>query len=150
MKITVKGDAVSPERIAEAMCSLENEYGLKIRDLTMYVRFIDGRGRVVDPKLPDGEEELILTISEERKSQQFTKPLSLEQLVDLLELHISRPLIKSEMEKVIVWVNEYQITYEDYKYVLDRQIGTKFDFRTLDRWFLLLYRSRKEKEILNR
>lgn len=39
MKITVNGAGVTPAAVSLILADLEKEYGLKVRDLTMYVRF---------------------------------------------------------------------------------------------------------------
>ena len=149
MKITVNGD-VTPGAIGAVLGDLEKEYGLKIRDLTMYVRFVDESGRVVDPKLPANGSELVMTVSrEEREDTDLKdKQLSIEQLKDLLELHIGRPLIKSELEKAVLWVNEYHVTYGELNYALVRNDAAQFNFRLLDRWIYTMFKARKEKEIL--
>ena len=116
----------------------------------MYVRFVDERGRVVDPKLPANGSELVMTVSrEEREDTDLKdKQLSIEQLKDLLELHIGRPLIKSELEKAVLWVNEYHVTYGELNYALVRNDAAHFNFRLLDRWIYTMFKARKEKEIL--
>lgn len=149
MKITVNGE-VTPGAIGAVLGDLEKEYGLKIRDLTMYVRFVDESGRVVDPKLPANGSELVMTVSREEKGDTDLKDkqLSIEQLKELLELHIGRPLIKSELERVVLWVNEYHVTYGELNYALVRNDAAQFNFRLLDRWIYSMFKARKAKEIL--
>ena len=156
MKVTVKGPGVSPCSIHAVLEDLEKEYGAKIRDLTMYIRFVDENGQVVDPKLPANGNELILTLKREKTTQQKMTgvtelpqdiPLSIEQVKDLLELHGGRPLMKSELEKVVLWVNDYQITHRDFHQVMLHEFPP-YNFRTLDFRFRGVFKKKKEKEIL--
>lgn len=149
MKITVNGD-VTPGAVGAVLEDLEKEYGLKIRDLTMYIRLIDENGRVVEPKLQGNGSELVMTISKEEKGDVVLKDkqLSIEQLKAMLELHIGRPLSKNEMETAILWVNEFHVTYGELNRILIRNDAARFNFRRLDRQLYAMFKAKKEKEIL--
>lgn len=62
MKVTINGTGVGPDAVCTILKDLESEYGLKIRDLTMYIRFVDENGRTVDPKLPANGDELVMKV----------------------------------------------------------------------------------------
>ena len=55
MRINIKGNDITPEKIASALDSCERKYGLKIKGATIYVRFENANGQTVEP-LKDGEE----------------------------------------------------------------------------------------------
>lgn len=57
MRINIKGNDITPEKIAGALAACEQDYGLKIKGATIYVRFErdDGSGQTVEP-LQDGHE----------------------------------------------------------------------------------------------
>lgn len=59
MKITIKGNnPITSENVKTAIDSLNNEYskyGMKIKNMTCYVRFIDENGMIVEP-LVNGKE----------------------------------------------------------------------------------------------
>ena len=55
MRINIKGNNVSPEKIAAALATCERDYNLKITGASIYVRFENSSGQHVDP-LRDGQE----------------------------------------------------------------------------------------------
>ena len=55
MRINIKGNDVSPEKIAAALTTCEKDYNLKITGATIYVRFENDSGQTVEP-LQNGEE----------------------------------------------------------------------------------------------
>lgn len=57
MRINIKGNDITPEKIAGALAACQRDYGLKIKGATIYVRFErdDGSGKTVEP-LQDGQE----------------------------------------------------------------------------------------------
>ena len=55
MRINIKGNDITPDKIAAALAACERDYGLRIKGATIYVRFENAAGQTVDP-LQDGEE----------------------------------------------------------------------------------------------
>ena len=55
MRINIRGNDISPEKIAAALATCEKDYNLKITSATIYVRFENSSGQTVEP-LQDGEE----------------------------------------------------------------------------------------------
>ena len=56
MKITIRGDDITPEKVAYALRQCEKDHGLKISGLTIYARMTDSLGRCCDPLSEDGRE----------------------------------------------------------------------------------------------
>lgn len=83
MKITINGEGFTTSSIQPYLEALENDYGLKVRDVTIYARFVDKQGRVVEPKLPGGSNELTKTISkfEAPQEPEPSEPISLEEMI---------------------------------------------------------------------
>lgn len=102
MKITINGAGVTPEAVSLILADLEKEYGLKVRDLTMYVRFADKNGKVVEPKLPGmGETELVMTVKESAKPEEPPESISIEKMRELIEHAQKRKLVKKELELLV-------------------------------------------------
>lgn len=97
MKITINGEGFTTASIQPFLDDLEKEYGLKIRDVTIYARFVDEQGRVVEPKLPGDSNELTKTIpkSELPKDPEPSEPVSLEEMMDILKLPSDQRLMKT-------------------------------------------------------
>lgn len=55
MKINIRGNDITPDKIASALASCEQQHGLKIKGATIYVRFENEMGQTVEP-LKNGEE----------------------------------------------------------------------------------------------
>lgn len=128
MKITINGAGVTPAAVSLILADLEKEYGLKVRDLTMYVRFADENGRVVEPKLPGrGKTELVMTVNEPAEPNEPQTPktkifndekLSDEELqetfkkvVALCDLHKISVTGKGQ-EKIAFWLHDLNISFE--------------------------------------
>ena len=148
MKVKVNGD-VTPKSIETVLKNIEKEYGLKIRDLTMYIRFVDKNGRVVEPKLPANSSELVMTISkeDEKKDEILNHQLSVEEAKKLLELDIDRTLTEKELKKVVIWVTKYHVTYGDLNYAMVRHYDPIRGFDYLDRCIYAQFKA-KQKEII--
>lgn len=58
MKITIKGNDVTPEKIAEALASCERDHELKIKGATIFLRLEDTIGRCCEPLSADGGHEI--------------------------------------------------------------------------------------------
>ena len=75
MKIVIKGNDITPEKIAEALSTCERDHGLKISGLTIYARMTDTIGRCCEPLSTDGGHEI---------SREFTfnkpRPVKMPQL----------------------------------------------------------------------
>lgn len=111
MKVSIKGDDVTPEKIAAALSACERDHGLKIKGATIYVRFEDHLGRTVEP-LQDGHEiSREFTFRKPRPvkmpqpAQQFrpepVDPISAREMMELCQKEAHRALSSPEMKSLI-------------------------------------------------
>ena len=111
MKITIKGDGVTPERIAEALRKCEQDHGLKIKGATIYLRMEDHLGRMVEP-LRDGYEisrdftfRKPRQINMPQSSQEFSgnppDPITARDMMELCQKQARRTLSAPEMTTLI-------------------------------------------------
>ena len=112
MKVSIKGDDVTPEKIAAALAACERDHGLKIKGATIYVRFEDHLGRTVEP-LKDGHEiTRVFTFRKPRPVQmpaahkpqmppEPVDPISAREMMDACQQQARRMLSSPEMKALI-------------------------------------------------
>ena len=70
MKVTIRGNnPVTGEQVKKVIDNLNEEFGehgLKVKNLTCYIRFIDENGDTIEPKIKGREIEKIITITQEK------------------------------------------------------------------------------------
>lgn len=140
MKVTINGPGVSPGSIHAALMDLEKEYGAKIRDLTMYVRFVDEKGHVIDPKLPANGNELVMTI---RKPEPPKEELTFEELLSMVEMAFGSPIHGQGLVMIMSWVDEFNLTKTEAAEIL-KKIDSKTNLHTIERRILNLRRAGKK------
>lgn len=136
MKITINGPEFSPKAVSLALEQLERDYNLKIRDVTLYARFVDKEGKVIEPKIPGiGATEIVMTIND--KSVQKKKEFDLDKCFEKQKLseektkenyvsaclylkdYLNRTtLTKREIEYVQKWIYVYKVTLLGVDYAL--------------------------------
>jgi len=136
MKVTINGPGVSPGSIHDVLVNLEKEYGAKIRDLTLYVRFVDEKGHTVDPKLPANGDELVMTI----RKPALPKALTYDELREMVEKAFGRPIFGQGLEMILSWVDDFKLTKDEAAAVLQK-VDAKTNLHTLERRILNLRRA---------
>lgn len=133
MKISIKGDDVTPEKIAAALAACERDHGLKIKGATIYVRFEDHLGRTVEP-LQDGHE-----ITREftfRKTRPAVKvpqqaqqprpepvdPISVREMMDLCQKQAHRILSSPEMKTLVTIEKAVKPNRQDFIQALQQSL----------------------------
>lgn len=70
MKVTIRGNnPVTGEQVKKVIDNLNEEFreqGLKVKNLTCYIRFIDDEGKTVEPTKNDYEIEKTITFQREK------------------------------------------------------------------------------------
>lgn len=111
MKISIKGDDVTPEKIAAALAACERDHGLKIKGATIYVRFEDHLGRTVEP-LQDGHEitrefnfrkprPVKVPQPAQQPRTEPVDPISAREMMELCQKAAHRALSSPEMKSLI-------------------------------------------------
>lgn len=142
MRINVYGNAVTPDMVAEALKACEKEYGLKVRTVTLYVRFEDENGNIAEPT--EQGHKIILNcgysmnkeVYKQKEAAVLTEPISIEKmeefikgviqrrlttrehaiLVDLLDMGIDINVFTTAFNRTMCELNDkFSITY--FKYV---------------------------------
>lgn len=137
MKVTINGPGVTPGSIHAVLVDLEKEYGVKIRDLTMYVRFVDENGHGVDPKLPANGNELVMTI---RKPDQPKVDLTYNELLKMVETAFGRPITGQGLVMIKSWIDDFKLTKEEAASILQK-MDANTNLHTLERRILNLRRA---------
>ena len=122
MKITIKGEEITPEGVAGVLEDLIEEHDLKLKDVTLYVHFQNRQGHAVDPKLPiDGNTLFVKETYQQRKygTKPLSQELSLERAMMMVENKFQRPLTRLEGPLVQDWVENWHITGNELQAVLD-------------------------------
>lgn len=114
MKVTINGH-VTPGAVAAALRDLENEYGLKLRDLTLYVRFANEQGKIVDPALPAGGTELIMTVEKPKVPDPDDLPELSPEMAEEFEKIKEAFLLKGFNEPVVKMAYAYTCMMNDGK-----------------------------------
>lgn len=129
MKVTINGEGVTPGAVHAILEDLEKEYGLNIRDLTLYVRFVNKDGKVVEPKLPANGSELIMTVNktENKKKTGGSEPISLENMKALIEKNIGRLLNPIEIQS-LVYLSEEKIDTATFMNALFKVVDSRPNF----------------------
>lgn len=136
MRINIKGDAVTPEKIAEALKICERDHKLKIKDAVIFVRWEDPLGRTVEP-LQDGHEVsrdfyfrvpkqalIIQALAQERPEPK--DPISAKEMMKLVQKAAHRLLSAPEMSAIIAWEKEFKPDKNSFIRALDfslKQVG---------------------------
>lgn len=106
MRINIKGNDISPEKIAAALARCEKEYNLKIAGATIYVRFENSSGQIVEP-LQDGEEFSRDFWFQKRSAPVPSQPaepveqITVQEMVDCCQKAASRMLSSPEITRLI-------------------------------------------------
>lgn len=113
MRINIKGNDITPEKIAAALATCERDYNLKIAGATVYVRFENSNGQTVDP-LQDGEEfsrdfwfrkskAPVLKQSQQapRDPEPPVDPIQSKEMIELCQKAAHRALSSPEMKALI-------------------------------------------------
>lgn len=145
MKITIKGVEITPEGVAGVLDSLIEDYNLKIKDVTLYVHFQDGRGCAAEPKLPiDGNTLFVKETYQQRKygTKPLSQELSLERAMMMVENKFQRPLTRLEGPLVQDWVENWHITGNELQAVLD-EVTMDSCVQVLDRKLLVKWQRKR-------
>lgn len=117
MKVSIRGDNVTPENIAAALAACERDHGLKIKGATVYVRFEDNLGRTVEP-LQDGHEITreftfrkprpveMPTVPEPQIPPEPVDPISAKEMLEICQRAAQRVLSAPEMTSLILMEKE--------------------------------------------
>ena len=104
MRINIKGNNIMPGNVAEALKTCEEEYGLKIKNLVLYVRYEDENGDYVEPTHQGNEivRDFVFTKTKEiykpvSEAKTF-EPITLKEMIEILKLPNDRELFKSEKQ----------------------------------------------------
>ena len=136
MKISFKGDDITPEKIAAALAACERDHGLKIKGATIYVRFEDHLGRTVEP-LQDGHEitrEFIFWKPRpvkvpqqpvEQHRPEPVDPISAREMMDLCQKQAHRVLSSPEMKSLIAIEKTIKPNREDFIRALEVTVQNK-------------------------
>lgn len=120
MKINIKGNAVTPDRIAEALKTCEKDYNLKIKNATLYVRFENDYGQTVEP-LQDGSEMVRDFIFRKVKEVEIPQPapapeppepadpIPAKDMIELCSRRIGRMLSSTEMRILILLAEDTKV-----------------------------------------
>lgn len=133
MKINIRGNAVTPERIADALKECEKAYGLKVKSATLYVRFENEHGQIVDP-LEDGYEiqrEFVYRRAKEIKTPEqpadpapepmepMGDPMPARDMISLWQKRVGRCLAASEMATLVRLAEETKMDEAMFTRFLD-------------------------------
>lgn len=139
MKVTINGSCVTPGSIHAVLADLEKEYGLKIRDLTMYIRFVDENGHGVEPKLPANGNELVMTI---RKPDEDAR-IGHQELLEMVERAFGSKIHGEGLRMVVSWVEFYKLTKREAAEAL-KEIDQTTTLRTIDRRVQKIFKKREQ------
>ena len=99
MKINIRGNGVTPEQVAEILRTCEEKYGLKTKNVTLYVRYTDENGEDVEPTLSHGALTEDFTFSRSAIKRE-PAPISIEDMKSELEKAKKKPLTRVELQSV--------------------------------------------------
>lgn len=115
MRINIKGNDVTPEKIAAALATCERDYNLKVTGATIYVRFENASGQQVDP-LQNGEEfsrdfnfwkprpvkmPKAPSVPQPQPRPEPVDPISAREMIELCEKEAKRVLSGVEMKYLV-------------------------------------------------
>lgn len=146
MRINIRGNDVTPEKIAAALSSCERKYGLKIKGATVYVRFENAMGQTVEP-LKDGEEfsrDFAFWKPKEKKTVPATpeQPLlegqegildsiSAKEMIEICKNVVPRSLSNAEMTVLIELANAMKVDRKIFEECVDRTMINNGYFSTV-------------------
>jgi len=135
MRINIKGNDVTPEKIAEALASCEREYGLRIRGATIYVRWENEMGQNVKP-LMNGE-EFSRSFAFWKQKEKVTRPtpptpethaktsapISVKDMIELCKGKARRSLSDGEMKTLIELAKTTGVDHETFQRCLELTVA---------------------------
>ena len=128
MKVTFKGTGLTPELAAQSMREMEDEYGLRVRSLTAYIRFEDENDRIVEPVV-DGnpiEREFVFTVTKEvKKPVEYddVQILGFNETLEITEEMLDQELDEADRHRVQMIVDKYDFTEHDIRKALGIMIA---------------------------
>ena len=139
MRINIKGNDVSPEKIAAALATCERDYNLKVTGATIYVRFENSSGQHVDP-LRDGQEfsrdfwfQKPVPPPEPAAAPVPTRPaepvekITVREMVDLCQKAASRILSSPEIRRLIELERMVKVDREIFQRCMDQMMeGSRY------------------------
>lgn len=154
MRINVKGNDISPEKIAAALAACERDYNLKITGATIYVRFENSSGQHVDP-LQDGQEFSRDFWFQKRPDpapapaappaqSEPAKPVDLisaREMMELCQKAANRILSSPEMKRLIELEKTVKVDREIFRKCLDETMQNTRYFSVSDLVELVGYHS---------
>ena len=153
MKVNIKGNNVTPEKIAAALEACERDHGLKIKGATIYVRFEDHLGRTVEP-LQDGHEitreftfrkPQPVKMPEAPEPQMPPKPvdpITAKEMMEICQRAAHRVLSAPEMKSLILLEQE-KVEREVFQDALRKTMDStgRFNIHTLERNVVAMQRT---------
>lgn len=154
MKINIKGNAVTPDRIAEALKTCEKDYNLKVKNATIYVRFENDYGQTVEP-LQDGSEVVRDFLFRKVKEVEIpqpapeppepAEPIPAREMIELCSKEARRTLASNEMSILIRLAEETKVDKDIFKSCLKITMVNTGKFNVLYLYHLVISRCSGKK-----
>ena len=146
MKVTIKGNDITPEKVAEALRICEKDHG-HISGMTIYIRYRDSLGRQIEPlNQSDGQEisrEFSFWKPRQTKAQKQSQtplrepanPISVKEMVALCQKQARRVLSSPEMQALIILEKTYKPDREEFIQALTSSVQKNgyFNVKHLER-----------------
>lgn len=158
MQISIKGNGITPERIAEAIriCERDHKNGRMLASVTVTLHFIDDLGRAVEPLREDGCEIIRNFYFQEKRTHPTAKqpavpapepvdPISATDMIELAQKQAHRLLSNKEMKILIELEKTIRPERQAFVQVLSASIQKSgwFDVHQLEKILVQDYKKRQ-------
>lgn len=151
MRINIKGNAVTTDSIAEALKCCEKEYGIKVKNATLYVRFQNENGESIEPTEDDHEIVKEYVFDNEKApfykqmvreiARECGEPISAKEMGNIIEEKFDISLNASDVGILFNIVEKTQIDRKQFLMALDfvECKISKFNIRYLEKYILNMH-----------